>query len=91
VKKLINLQRLEMKKHGFSHAIAGMFSTLFGGILIRIVSEQVLGLDVTKYFGSILKYLPVPESITPEIFTKSIFVFILCFFWGALFYYFHSD
>lgn len=79
------------KKHGFSHAFAGMLSTLLGGILIRITSEQVLGMDITKYFGYILKYLPIKEYVTPEVFTMSIFVFALCFIWGALFYFFHSD
>jgi len=47
------------KKQRFSHAFAGMLSTLLGGILIRITSEQVLGLDITKYFGVILNYLPI--------------------------------
>lgn len=28
------------KKHGLSHAFAGMSSTLLGGILIRITSER---------------------------------------------------
>jgi hypothetical protein len=79
------------KKHGFSHALAGMSSTLLGGILIRITSEEVLGLDVTKYFGKILDYLPIKDSVTPETFTMSIFVFALCFIWGILFYYFHAD
>jgi hypothetical protein len=79
------------KKHGFSHAFAGMLSTLLGGILIRITSEQVLGLDITKYFGAILNYLPIKDNVSPETFTMSIFVFILCFVWGVLFYYFHDD
>lgn len=79
------------KKHGLSHALAGMVSTLIGGILIKITSEQVLGLDITKYFGVILNYLPLKNSVTPEAFTMSIFVFVLCFIWGSLFYYFHSD
>lgn len=79
------------KKHGISHALAGMVSTLLGGIFIKILSEQVLGLDITKYFGIILNYLPIKDSVTPETFTMSIFVFALCFVWGILFYYFHSD
>jgi len=79
------------KKHGLSHALSGMVSTLLGGIIIRITSEQVLGLDITKYFGEILNYLPIKESVTPETFTMSVFVFILCFVWGTLFYYFHTD
>jgi|GEM_PF-5195525 len=79
------------KKHGLSHAFAGMVSTLLGGILIKFTSEQVLGLDITKYFGIILNYIPINLNINAETFTMSIFVFILCFFWGALFYYFHED
>lgn len=79
------------KKHGLSHAMAGMVSTLLGGILIKITSEQVLGIDITKYFGTLLNYLPVNINISPETFTMSIFVFVLCFFWGVVFYYFHSE
>lgn len=79
------------KKHGLSHALAGMLSTLLGGILVDITSKHVLGLDIIKYFGIILNYLPIKNSITPETFTLSIFVFALCFVWGVLFYYFHSD
>jgi len=79
------------KKHGLSHAFAGMVSTLLGGVLIKITSEQVLGLDITKYFGIILNYLPINANISPETFTMSIFVSIICFFWGMLFYYFHED
>lgn len=80
-----------VKKHGLSHAFAGMVSTLLGGILIKITNEQVLGLNITEYFGIILKYLPIKGDISSETFTMSIFVFILCFVWGVLFYYFHND
>lgn len=67
------------KKHGLSHAFAGMASTLLGGILLKFTSEQVLGMDITKYFGIILNYFPINVNISPETFTMSIFVFILCF------------
>lgn len=79
------------KKHGLSHAFAGMLSTLLGGILVNITSKQVLGMDITTYSNAVLNYLPIKDNITPEIFTVSIFAFVLCFIWGVLFYYFHSD
>lgn len=78
-------------KHGLSHAFAGMLSTLFGGILIKITSDQVLGIDITKYLSNILNYLPIKDSVSPETFTMSVFVFVLCFIWGFFFYYFHED
>jgi len=79
------------KKHGLSHALAGMLSTLLGGILVNISSEKVLDFDLSKYSSTVLNLLPIKENISPEVFTISIFAFVLCFFWGVLFYYFHTD
>ncbi len=57
------------KKHGLSHAFTGMVSTLLGGILIKFTSEQVLGLDITKYFGIQQACLNMKLGVNSKLYT----------------------
>jgi hypothetical protein len=75
-------------KHGLSHALAGTTSLLLGGIL---TSGKIFGLDINTYVEMIFNFFPIKNYVTLDLFTRSIFVFILCFIWGVLFHYLNSD